>query len=86
MFPARISEVVEMHCKGVRRLMVEYLDGDLDLEAFVRVDAHLEYCAHCAALFDGVRNIVALLGSEQAFELPAGLSDRLYDRINQSQR
>lgn len=85
MFPERQSEVVEMHCKGVRRLMVEYLDGDLDLETLVRVDAHLEYCAHCAALFDGVRNIVALLGTEEAFELPAGLSDRLYDRLNEAQ-
>ncbi len=85
MFPEHQRGVVEMHCKEVRRRIVEYLDGDLDLETFVRVDAHLEHCNHCAAIYDGVRNIVALLGSEEAFEFPAGLGDRLYDRLRESQ-
>jgi predicted anti-sigma-YlaC factor YlaD len=85
MYPEEPSAVVEMHCRAVRRVMVEYLDGDVDLETFVRVDAHLEHCNHCSAIFDGVRNIVALLGSEEAFQLPAGLSGRLYERLMGSQ-
>ncbi len=85
MFPDQESTVVEMHCKEVRRKIVEYLDGDLDLETLARVDAHLEHCNHCAAIYDGVRNIVDLLASEEAFEFPAGLSDRLFDRLTEAQ-
>ena len=51
-------------------------DADPSTNRFVRVDAHLEHCNHCAAIYDGVRNIVALLGSEEAFKLPARLGDR----------
>jgi anti-sigma factor (TIGR02949 family) len=85
MYPEEQSAVVEMHCRAVRRVMVEYLDGDCDLETLVRVDAHLEHCNHCTAIYEGVRNIVALLGSEEAFQLPDGLSERLYDRLTGSQ-
>jgi Putative zinc-finger len=81
MFPEQPPAVIEMHCKEVRRLIVQYLDGELELEALVRVDAHLEHCDHCKAIYDGARNIVLLLGSEKIFELPKGLSDRLYERL-----
>lgn len=81
MRPEEESAVVEMHCRAVREVMVEYFDGDADLEIFVRVDAHLEHCNHCTAIYDGVRNIVALLGSAEAFQVPDGLSERLYDRL-----
>jgi predicted anti-sigma-YlaC factor YlaD len=79
MFPGQQGIVVEMHCMAARRLIVDYLDGDLDLEILVRIDAHLEHCDHCWAIVDGVRNVVALLGSEEAFMMPDDLRDRLFD-------
>ena len=85
MNPEEQPAVAEIHCRAVREVIVEYFDGDADLETFVRVDAHLEQCNHCTAIYDGVRNIVALLGSEEAFQLPDGLGDRLYDRLMGSQ-
>jgi hypothetical protein len=38
-------------------------------------------CDHCTAVYDGMRNVVRLLGDEKAIELPEGLSERLYKRI-----
>lgn len=75
------SDVVEISCVEVRTLTNGYLDGDLDLDAYVRVDAHLDRCGHCSAIYDGMRNVVALLGSDEVFPLPAGLEERLYNRL-----
>jgi predicted anti-sigma-YlaC factor YlaD len=68
MLPEEQAAVVVMHCKEVRRKVVEHFDEDLDPETAARVIAHLEYCNHCAAIYDGVRNVVALLGCEGVFE------------------
>lgn len=81
--PNRQSAVVEMSCVEVRRLMNDYLEGDLELEAYVRVDAHLEECDHCSALYKGVLNVVSLLGSGEVFPLPEGIEGRLLQRWNE---
>jgi hypothetical protein len=78
------SAIVEMTCMEVRTLNVEYLDGNLSLDAYIRVDTHLEHCGHCAAIYDGVRNVVALLASDELFEVPAGLDERLQDSLTGS--
>ena len=75
------SDVVEMSCMEARMLSSRYLDGDLDLAAFVRVDAHLNHCLHCSAIYGGIRNVVALLGSDEVFPLPAGIEERFYNRL-----
>jgi predicted anti-sigma-YlaC factor YlaD len=46
-----------------------------------RIDVHRRNCHHCRAVYDGVRNVVQLLGSEESIELPAGFSQRLYKRL-----
>jgi predicted anti-sigma-YlaC factor YlaD len=80
MFPGQ-EAIIEMHCKEVRRLIVDYLDGELDLETLIRIDAHIEHCDQCRAIVDGVRDVVALLGSEDAFVIPDDLRDRLFDLL-----
>ena len=75
------SAIVEMTCMEVRTLNVAYLDGNLSLEANIRVDAHLKHCRHCSAIYDGIRNVVALLASDELFEIPAGLDGRLQDSL-----
>ena len=39
------SAIVEMTCMEVRTLNVEYLDENLSLDRYIRVDAHLEHSA-----------------------------------------
>jgi hypothetical protein len=75
------SAIVEMTCMEVRGRSVDYLDGNLSLDVYIRVDAHLEHCGHCSAIYDGIRNVVALLASDELFQIPAGLDERLQDAL-----
>jgi predicted anti-sigma-YlaC factor YlaD len=72
---------VEIDCYAVRRELVNYMEADLTPELRTRVDYHLQNCDHCTAVYDGVRNVVQLLGNENAIDLPRGFSQRLYRRF-----
>jgi anti-sigma factor (TIGR02949 family) len=74
---ARKGWVVELDCYEVRRQLSDYVEYDLTLDARARIERHLEHCQNCAAVYDGVRNVVQLLGDEVAFDLPQGFSERL---------
>lgn len=78
------SAIVEMSCMEVRSLNAHYLEGDLGVESYVRVDAHLKQCRHCSAIYDGIRNIVALLGSDELFKAPIGFDGKLYHALMRS--
>jgi anti-sigma factor (TIGR02949 family) len=75
-------KIIEIDCYEVRRELVNYMEEDMKPELRLRIDAHLQSCQHCTAIYDGVRNVVQLLGSDQAIELPVGLSQRLYKRLS----
>jgi Putative zinc-finger len=72
------SAIVEMTCIEVRALITDYLDGDLGLDEYIRADAHLDHCIHCSAIYDGVRNVVALLAADGLFPVSSGLEERLH--------
>src|SRR2546428_12292810 len=73
--------VIELDCYEVRRELSDYLDGDLTPELRIQIENHLQNCSHCTAVYDGLRNVVRLLGDERAIELPKGFSQRLYRRL-----
>jgi hypothetical protein len=67
----------EISCVGVWREVSNYIDDALDRELRERMEEHFKGCEHCAAVLDGMRNVVSLVGEGRAFDLPAGFSDRL---------
>ncbi len=75
------SSLIEIACDEVRRALVEYMDGDLTPELRSQIDQHLKNCEHCTAIYDGVHNIVELVGAHGAIELPEGFSQRLRARL-----
>ena len=75
------SNIVEIDCYQVRRELSDYLEGDVSPELRLRIEEHLQTCDHCRAVYDGLRNIVRLLGDEEVIELPEGFSQRLYNRL-----
>jgi anti-sigma factor (TIGR02949 family) len=75
-------KILEVDCYEVRRELVNYMEEDMKPELRARIDAHLQNCQHCTAVYDGVRNVVQMLGREQAIELPKGFSHRLYKRLS----
>ena len=74
-------KVVEIACDEVRRELIEYMEGDLKPDLRLRIDEHLDHCEHCTAIYDGVRNVVALVGAQGSIELPKGFSLRLHKRF-----
>jgi hypothetical protein len=74
--------VVEISCEEVWREVSNYLEGGANAELRVRMEEHFKGCKHCTAVLDGTRNVVRLVGDATAFDLPAGFSDRLYQKLN----
>lgn len=73
--------IVEINCEEVRRELVNYTEGDLTPELKERIEQHLRHCRHCKAVYDGVKNVLTLLGDQTAFALPQGFSQRLYRKL-----
>jgi len=80
-FVSRKTSLIEIDCYQVRRELSDYLEGDLTLQLRLRIEQHLQACDHCRAVYDGLRNIVRLLGDKEVIELPEGFSQRLYKRL-----
>ena len=87
---AQRPQIVEISCVEVWREVSAYLDNDLSSELRERLEYHFKRCKHCLAVMEGTRNVVRLIGDDQAFDLPSGFSERLFatveKRINAEQQ
>jgi anti-sigma factor RsiW len=72
---------MRIDCKHVWEHISAYIDGDVDLDLRAQIDKHLETCEICSAVLDSTRNVVVLVADDRVFELPAGFSDRLHERL-----
>lgn len=77
------ERVVVINCRHVWKEVSDYIDGTVDAELRARMEAHFKTCDHCAAVLDGTRNIVRLVGDERAFDVPAGFGERLKLRLQE---
>ncbi|HUB30122.1 MAG TPA: zf-HC2 domain-containing protein [Terracidiphilus sp.] len=73
---------MRIDCKHVWQHISAYIDGDVDAALRAEIDLHLETCEICSAVLDSTRNVVILVADERVFELPAGFSRRLHERID----
>jgi len=73
---------LEIDCEEVWRLISNYLDDGVDPGLRVILTSHFKDCAHCRAVLDGTRNVVALVGDGKAFEIPATARKRFYKKLN----
>jgi predicted anti-sigma-YlaC factor YlaD len=71
-------QAAEIDCYEARRELVDYMESDLAADLRDQIDQHLLSCEQCTAIYDGARNVVQLIGNENAFELPPGFSRRLH--------
>ena len=78
--------VIEITCSEVWREISNYIDEAVGPELRARMEAHFKVCKHCAAVLDGTRNVVKLVGDGAEFEVPAGFGNRLYNKLNASLR
>jgi len=72
---------MRIDCQHVWEYISAYIDGEVDAELRAHIDQHLATCEICSAVLDSTRNIVILVADDRVFELPAGFSERLHERI-----
>jgi anti-sigma factor RsiW len=80
----RTGGIVEISCLEVIRELSNYVDKDVRPDLRAQIAAHLPTCAHCTAIYDGLRNTMTLVADDRTFELPAGFSQRLRVKLTQS--
>jgi anti-sigma factor (TIGR02949 family) len=73
---------MRIDCEHVWDHISAYIDGDVDAALRAEINKHLETCEICSAVLDSTRNVVVLVADGRVFELPAGFSDRLHDRLD----
>lgn len=70
-----------INCEQIWREVSDYLDGQVDPELRAAIEEHVRGCQRCAAVLDGMRNVVQLYGDERMMEVPVGFSRRLQRRL-----
>jgi predicted anti-sigma-YlaC factor YlaD len=73
---------MRIDCRHVWEHISAYIDGDVDALLRAEIDRHLEHCEICSAVMDSTRNVVILLADDRVFEIPAGFSERLHQRLD----
>ena len=77
--------MIEISCEHVILEISNYIDGEITLDLRARMEEHIRGCKHCAAVLDGTTNTLRLIADgrafEGAFDLPAGFSERLRQRL-----
>jgi len=81
---SRTGEFVEISCLEVIRELSNYVDKDVRPNLRAQIATHLPTCAHCTAIYDGLRNTITLVADDRTFELPVGFSQRLRVKLTQS--
>lgn len=77
---------MRIDCKHVWQYISAYIDGEVDPELRARIERHLETCEICSAVLDSTRNVIVLVADDRVFELPAGFSARLHERLDEEFR
>ena len=71
-------------CLEVRRALANYMEDDVTPELRQHIERHFLECRGCQAIYDGLRNVIRLIGGSEIIELPEGFSRRLYLRLARS--
>jgi anti-sigma factor RsiW len=76
------AAAMRIDCKHVWQYISAYIDDEVEAEVRARIERHLETCEICSAVLDSTRNLVILVADDRVFELPAGFSKRLHERLD----
>ena len=72
---------MEINCREVILELSTFIDQGVGANLRAQIEEHLAKCRHCSAVYDGTRNVIRLVGDDRVFELPAGFSQRLRDKL-----
>ena len=70
-----------MDCKEVLENLSCYIDGEGSADLRRALEDHIARCRRCRVVFDTTGKMLKLLIDVEPFEVPLGVSARLYARI-----
>ncbi len=73
-----------VNCEEVWREVSNYLDGEVGPALRGAIEEHVRGCERCAAVVQGMRNVITLYGDECMLEVPLGFSQRLHRRLDEN--
>lgn len=71
-------------CEDVLQEISNYLDGEVLPELLAQIEEHLRACRNCTVLVNTTRKTLSLVADHYALELPAGITERLLERLGLS--
>jgi anti-sigma factor RsiW len=76
--------VHEPKCREFFAQISDYIEGELATSLCAELEHHLADCPNCRVVIDTTRKTVSLYRRYSQAELPAGVSERLWQAIEQS--
>lgn len=74
----------EPKCREFFEQLSDYIDGELATSLCAELEHHLEDCPNCRIVIDTTRKTVSLYRRYGQAELPAGVSERLWQTLDQA--
>lgn len=70
-----------LDCKEVLDNLSNYMDGDGSEELRRAIELHISRCGRCRVVFDTTGKMLKIVTDVEPFEVPLGVSARLYARL-----
>jgi predicted anti-sigma-YlaC factor YlaD len=70
-----------LDCKEVLDNLSNYMDGEGSDEVRKAIELHLSRCSRCRVIFDTTGKMLKIVTDVEPFEVPLGVSARLYARL-----
>ena len=70
-----------LDCKEVLDNLSNYIDGEGSDELRKAIEQHISRCGRCRVIFDTTGKMLKIVTDVEPFEVPLGVSARLYARL-----
>jgi len=70
-----------MTCTEFLALLDDLIDNQVTTGTRTELESHLKGCSHCEVVFNTTRKTIQIYRSNQLYELPSSLRDRLHTAI-----
>ena len=70
-----------MTCTEFLALLDDLIDDSVTTEMRTELQEHLRTCEHCEVTLSTTRKTIQIYRSNQIYDMPAGLRDRLHNAI-----
>jgi anti-sigma factor RsiW len=68
-------------CAEFLAMLDELIDGTVPAEVRAVLEAHMSCCEHCTVTLSTTRKTILIYQSNEIYDLPAGLRERLHKAI-----